>query len=87
MTKNEFITDYILTAKGDMESALAEWKTQSKTKNDLVELVKVFRENQNMTKTDLLQMASEVSGYSLATCGHFYNAMAFAKEYHRQESV
>jgi hypothetical protein len=85
MNKNEFLTNAIRSGMS-MDEALVTWKEQSSTKNDLAALVAVFR-NTTGTKAEIIEKASGASGYSLATAGHFYNALAFAKEYHKQESA
>jgi hypothetical protein len=84
MTKNEFLTQAIQGGM-TMDQALVSWKEQGSTKNDLAALVEVFRTTTG-TKSEIIEKASQASGYSLATAGHFYNALAFAKEYHKQES-
>lgn len=89
MTKSEFITDFIITGKGDLQAAEAAWKANGRdnSKEALASLVAAFlgceKEGVN-DKREVIRRGQEASGYSASTVGHFYNAISFAKEYHRQ---
>lgn len=89
MTKNEFVTNFITTGAGDLSAAEAAWKAnaQHRSSEALTNLVAAFLECEKEKineKKEIVRRGQEASGYSASTVGHFYNAISFAKEYHRQ---
>lgn len=86
MTKSQYITDAILNRGLDLDQAMQAWKDSAleRTKS-MYQLVYAFRHQGSMSRKEVVERAAQLSGYSVATAGSFYNAMDFAIEYHRQE--
>lgn len=60
-------------------------------KNDMEAMVRVCRENyhrvgKDLKRPQLAKMMAEASGSTVSTANHMISAMAFAKEWHKQET-
>lgn len=88
MTKSQYITNAILNRGMDLDQATQAWKASAfERENDMYQLVYAFRHQGARSRKEVIEDAARLSGYSVATCGSFYNALAFAYEYNRQEIV